>query len=78
MQINEKYHRNDSQQTRSSMAILDIFREIGGPHSPNVTSQWLLCVATSYSSQYTIVPLLIYDLSLDYKTLMATLRCHQL
>ena len=42
----------DSQHIHSSNAILDDIKGNGGLHSLNVTSQWLLYVTTSNSSQF--------------------------
>ena len=64
MQINEIHQLNDNQPVHSSKAMVDKIRGSGGPHSVNVTSQWLLILTLPHSSQYIIVLLLIHDLSL--------------
>ena len=51
MQINEIHDKHTNQRQ-----ILDNTRWIGGPHSLNVTSQWLVYAITSHSSQYIISP----------------------
>ena len=46
MQINEIHQLNDNQPVHSSKAMVDKIRGSGGPHSVNVTSQWLLILTS--------------------------------
>ena len=70
-QINKIHQLNDNQPVHSSKAMVDKIRGSGGPHSVNVTSEWLLILTGSHSSQYIIVLPLIHDLSLYDQALMA-------
>ena len=74
MQINEIHQLNDNQPVHSSKAMVDKIRGSGGPHSVNVTSQWLLILTLSHSSQYIIVLLLTHDLSLYDQALRAATK----
>ena len=68
MQINEMHQLNDNQPVHSSKAMVDKIRGSDGPHSVNVTSQWLLILTPPHRSQYIIV-LLIHDMSLHDRAL---------
>ena len=74
MQINEIHQLNDNQPVHSSKTMVDKIRGSGGPHSVNVTSQWLLILTPPHSSQYIIVLLLIHDLSLYDQALRAATK----
>ena len=74
MQINEIHQLNDNQPVHSSKAMVDKIRGSGGPHSVNVTSHWLLILASPHNSQYIIVLLLIHDLSLYDQALRAATK----
>ena len=71
MKIHQLY---DNQSVLSSKATVDKIRGSGGPHSVNVTSQWLLILTPHHSSQYIIVLLLIHDLSLYDRALRAATK----
>ena len=74
MQINEIHQLNDNQPVHSSKAMADKIRGSGGPHSVNVTSQWLLILTPPHSAQYIIVLLLIHDLTLYDQALRAATK----
>ena len=54
--------------------MVDKIRGSGGPHSVNVTSQWLLILTPPHSSHCIIVLLLIHDLSLYDQSLRAATK----
>ena len=74
MQINKIHQLNDNQPVHSSKAMVDKIRGSGGPHSVNVTSEWLLILTGPHSSQYIIVVPLIHDLSLYDQALRAATK----
>ena len=77
MQINEIHQLNDNQPVHSSKAVVDKIRGSGGPHSVNVTSQWLLILTPTHSPQCIIVLLLICDLSLYDQALRPATKWQQ-